>query len=283
MELAHWFDGLNDTPAWRQLLSSRHECDVIALAHFLPYQALLPEKRYLYYPPLAKAVGSAPLAARLAELQPDLDLCFVGHTHFAWDATIGGVRYIQAPLCAPRERQRRLPTIGFGASMERAEADPVAAGWLPLEVYRCFVPAGWKEELKRHISSNLVPGEPTDGLLASRQAQSSAAQQVGQLLQTQQQPQQQRQQPQPQQQEQQQQLLDEWVAEGWQRLRHGAAAPDQKARWSEYYAGEQRRPHDTEMAPWVAKTYAKRFQRAARLAAAATSSSDESGLEPDAI
>jgi hypothetical protein len=39
LELAHWFDGLNDTPAWRQLLSSRHECDVIALAHFLPYQA----------------------------------------------------------------------------------------------------------------------------------------------------------------------------------------------------------------------------------------------------
>jgi hypothetical protein len=66
-------------------------------------------------------------------------------------------------------------------------------------------------------------------------------------------------------------------------LRHGAAAPDQKARWSEYYAGEQRRPHDTEMAPWVAKTYAKRVQRAARLAAAATSSSDESGSEPDAI
>ena len=37
-------------------------------------QSLLPEKRYLYYPNLAKAVGSDFLAARVAQLQPDLHL-----------------------------------------------------------------------------------------------------------------------------------------------------------------------------------------------------------------
>lgn len=39
VELARWFDGMNDTPAWRQLIATRHQCDVIALAHFLPHQA----------------------------------------------------------------------------------------------------------------------------------------------------------------------------------------------------------------------------------------------------
>lgn len=37
-------------------------------------QELLPEKRYLYYPGLTKAVGSAPLAARLRQLRPDIHL-----------------------------------------------------------------------------------------------------------------------------------------------------------------------------------------------------------------
>ena len=145
-------------------------------------QSLLPEKRYLYYPNLAKAVGSDFLAARVAQLQPDLhlfghvrQLCWtsaglacmkaarcrafvwlqvspgsprcslfhsadarcLGHlpvmgdvcallaplpssaftlqTHFAWDACIGGTRYIQAPLCSPQERRKRLFTVGFGA------------------------------------------------------------------------------------------------------------------------------------------------------------------------
>jgi hypothetical protein len=34
-------------------------------------QELLPEKRLLRHPNLAKAVGSDPLAARIAQLQPD--------------------------------------------------------------------------------------------------------------------------------------------------------------------------------------------------------------------
>ena len=52
-------------------------------------QALLPEKRYLFYPNLAKAAGSQPLARRLKALQPDMHV--FGHTHFSWDACIGGL------------------------------------------------------------------------------------------------------------------------------------------------------------------------------------------------
>ena len=83
---------------------------------------------------LAKAAGSDPLARRVAQLRPDVH-CF-GHTHFSWDATIEGVRYVQAPLCSPLERQRRLRSLCFEASLPAAEADPAAATWLPLEVYR---------------------------------------------------------------------------------------------------------------------------------------------------
>lgn len=54
-------------------------------------QALLPEKRYLFYPNLAKAAGSHPLAQRLQALQPDVHI--FGHTHFSWDTMIDG------PLC----------------------------------------------------------------------------------------------------------------------------------------------------------------------------------------
>lgn len=53
-------------------------------------QALLPEKRYLFYPNLAKAAGSHPLAQRLRALQPDIHI--FGHTHFSWDADIEGMR-----------------------------------------------------------------------------------------------------------------------------------------------------------------------------------------------
>jgi hypothetical protein len=51
-------------------------------------QALLPEKRYLFYPNLAKAAGSEPLAHRLRALRPDVNI--FGHTHFSWDATVEG-------------------------------------------------------------------------------------------------------------------------------------------------------------------------------------------------
>ena len=51
-------------------------------------QELLPEKRFLYFPLLARVAGSEPLAGRVAALRPDIHL--FGHTHFSWDATLHG-------------------------------------------------------------------------------------------------------------------------------------------------------------------------------------------------
>ena len=37
LEIAGWLDEMNE-PGWQQLLAARQGCDVISLAHFLPYQ-----------------------------------------------------------------------------------------------------------------------------------------------------------------------------------------------------------------------------------------------------
>ena len=66
-------------------------------------QGLIPEKRMLFQPNLAKAVGSDFLEARIRRLRPIAHV--FGHTHFMWDAIIDGVRYCQAPLGYPRERK----------------------------------------------------------------------------------------------------------------------------------------------------------------------------------
>jgi hypothetical protein len=63
----------------------------------------LPEKRMLFQPNLAKAVGSNYLAQRIQELQPVAHV--FGHTHFLWDATIKSVRYVQWCLGTPKEQR----------------------------------------------------------------------------------------------------------------------------------------------------------------------------------
>lgn len=209
---------------------------------------------------LAKAVGSAPLAARLAALRPDL--CLVGHTHFGWDAEVEGVRYIQAPLCSPLERRRRLATVGFGASMAAAREDPVAARWLPLEVYKGLVPAGAAAAAAANGGAAVAAAEMAagDGAAADVAPQVGAQQQ--QPLAGLQQQQQQQQHPTPGLQQPQQRPQGAWAAQGWQPLRHGAMAPPLRAQWSDHYAQTVRRPDDVAMAPWVAKLYERR-QRAA--------------------
>ncbi|KAG2496276.1 hypothetical protein HYH03_005509 [Edaphochlamys debaryana] len=82
---------------------------VISFSHFLPFQELLPEKRYLTFPNLAKAVGSTYLGRRLRRLRPDLHI--FGHTHFAWDLHVDGIRCLQAPLAYPSERRFRLRSL----------------------------------------------------------------------------------------------------------------------------------------------------------------------------
>ena len=87
--------------------------DVVSFSHFLPRIELLPEKRFMYLPCLAEAVGSRFLGARVAALNPDLHV--FGHTHFGWDATLDGVRYLQAALAYPAEWRSRPASLAVGA------------------------------------------------------------------------------------------------------------------------------------------------------------------------
>eukprot|EP00916_Digyalum_oweni_P021973 GHVL01036417.1.p1 GENE.GHVL01036417.1~~GHVL01036417.1.p1 ORF type:complete len:317 (+),score=45.92 GHVL01036417.1:98-1048(+) len=104
-DLARNFDELND-----DFLINRGADDfVISFSHFVPRLDLNPEKRYLFYPKLPGSIGSNYLRARVAELTPNIHV--FGHTHFAWDSTLDGIRYIQAPLSYPSERVTRLRSL----------------------------------------------------------------------------------------------------------------------------------------------------------------------------
>jgi len=114
--LAAHFDSLNE-PVWAGAGFSAREARargeaVISYSHFLPRLELCPEKRFLRYANLPKAVGSDFLGRRVEGLAPDVHV--FGHTHFGWDAVVGGVRYVQAALAYPAERQRRWRSLEIG-------------------------------------------------------------------------------------------------------------------------------------------------------------------------
>ena len=122
--LAQRIDSLNtDVDAAVVRLRALHpDAPLITMSHFLPRIELCPEKRFLLLPTLAKAVGSRFLRQRVARLRPAMHL--FGHTHFGWDATLDdGVRYVQAALSYPRERDVRLATVATGACFP-ADAAP---------------------------------------------------------------------------------------------------------------------------------------------------------------
>jgi hypothetical protein len=104
-ELAMAFADLNEpflkraeaTPESLPLATGRRRTDtVISFSHFLPRQELIPEKRFMLEPQLAKVSGSDPLEEQVRRLQPDLHL--FGHTHIPIDLTLDGIRYIQWPM-----------------------------------------------------------------------------------------------------------------------------------------------------------------------------------------
>ncbi|KAK2077297.1 hypothetical protein QBZ16_004931 [Prototheca wickerhamii] len=131
--LAQWMDAWNEGEAMDAMRSGRQPWhDVISLSHFLPFQELIPEKRFLFFPELPTVSGSVPLSRRVQDLQPDLHV--FGHSHFAWDATIRGTRFVQAPLCTARERSRRLASIKVG--LERTPDDAQPSEWLPVPLYQ---------------------------------------------------------------------------------------------------------------------------------------------------
>ncbi|CAI6006901.1 unnamed protein product, partial [Closterium sp. NIES-64] len=68
---------------------------IISFSHFLPRIDLLPEKRMLLYPNLAKMAGSHWLEARVRSVHGPHGgptACHVfGHTHFHWDSWVDGI------------------------------------------------------------------------------------------------------------------------------------------------------------------------------------------------
>lgn len=110
--IARHLDSLNE-PAFSAALNAIEEetrvsgvrPPVISFSHFLPHQTLLPEKRWLHFPNLAKACGSDFVASRIDKLSPMAHV--YGHTHFSQDTVIDGVRYVQWPLGYPAEQKRR--------------------------------------------------------------------------------------------------------------------------------------------------------------------------------
>ena len=57
----------------------------------------------LFLSGLAKAAGSSFLPPRIKQIGSSAHI--FGHTHFAWDTCLDGVRYVQWPLGYPRERR----------------------------------------------------------------------------------------------------------------------------------------------------------------------------------
>jgi len=100
--------------AWQQLREAAEAAGdiVISFSHFVPHIELTLEKRFLFLPTLNKAVGSLYLGERVERLRPAVHV--FGHTHFGWDATLGGVRYLQAALAYPGERRQRMGSLAIG-------------------------------------------------------------------------------------------------------------------------------------------------------------------------
>jgi hypothetical protein len=70
-----------------------------------------------------------------------------GQTHLGWDATLDGVRYLQAPLAYPEERKIRLGTVAIGSGFPHGERPA------PLLVYDALLstyPPGWSNFYARY-------------------------------------------------------------------------------------------------------------------------------------
>jgi len=152
-DVANAMDGLNDwlrgqmaeddrvalekvlkaTPAERMAAATH----VVTYSHFVPRPDLIPEKRFLPSPEMAKQMGSNVLKKRVASIRPDVHV--FARSCFGWDATLGGVRYVSAPLATLEQRLRGDAAIGDFPHFEKGEplmlrqgsswATPYIAGW----------------------------------------------------------------------------------------------------------------------------------------------------------
>ncbi|CAE7696106.1 unnamed protein product [Symbiodinium sp. CCMP2456] len=111
---ARRIDKMNEALGLQLPLADRPSDEaLVTFSHFLPRIELSLEKRYLALPCLPKASGSNYLRKRVEELKPEIHV--FGHTHFGWDAVHDGVRYVQAALGYPHEREMRWPSLANAA------------------------------------------------------------------------------------------------------------------------------------------------------------------------
>jgi Icc-related predicted phosphoesterase len=134
-QVAESVDQLNDQLSPENLFDIMHQTGdlVLSFSHFLPHLELLPEKRFLYYPNLAKAVGSLSLQKRVRKLKPKVHV--FGHTHFGWDMEIEGTRFIQTPLAYPSERERRMKSLYVGEGGEEEHGSTFPQPLFPLKIF----------------------------------------------------------------------------------------------------------------------------------------------------
>ena len=122
--------------------SEQDDAVKISFSHFLPRLELLPEKRLLFSPILAKGMGSNYLGDRVSRLKPDLHL--FGHSHYGWSTKIDGIQYTQACVAYPRERRDRMMTLTVSSdeTSEASKAEDHPRLGHPLLVYdgerKCF-------------------------------------------------------------------------------------------------------------------------------------------------
>jgi len=143
---------------------------LLSFSHFLPRLEVNPEKRYLTQPQLAKVVGSNYLRERVEQLRPDVHV--FGHTHFGYDMVVDGVRYVQAPLAYPMEREARCTTVAVD---QFPVLDPrpcliwdSVAGWAPPHKgawSEYYIRYGRRPEvtqvLPAYVANSLTPTSPS--------------------------------------------------------------------------------------------------------------------------
>ncbi len=108
------------------------ECDtIISMSHFVPRQELLPEKRFIMEPLLARVVGSDALEAQIRRLMPNLHL--FGHTHIPIDLSLEGVRYVQWPLGYSREARLQCNIIRAQGVLPCYDSNLIGDGILSID------------------------------------------------------------------------------------------------------------------------------------------------------
>ena len=122
--VARWVDEINDYILGDLSETMNDGSPILTFSHFLPRIELNPEKRYMTYPTLNKAIGSKYVERRLRALNSSFHI--FGHTHFGWDAELSNVRYIQSSLAYPKEWEYRSRSLSLGTMSEDFGFYPVS-------------------------------------------------------------------------------------------------------------------------------------------------------------